>query len=214
MKKLIKLNLALISLIGSTFAMANQEETHSAQASISGFYIGAGYGTFDAVTDNEWDNTYRYGRLVEKTSGDTTKLYAGYAFNRIISIEASYSDYGDTLGVVNIGFNAQAVNQSPKAISIAANAGYSFDNGWRAFGLLGLSSVDLNSSYDYLDTDSPTAIKWGFGGEYTPAGLKGFQLRLAFEADTYFAEAERYFADDDLYAFSLTSIYVGASYKF
>jgi hypothetical protein len=84
----------------------------------------------------------------------------------------SYSDYGDTSGYVYIRQNRQAVNQSPTSFSVAANAGYSFNNGWRAFGILGLSSVDLDTSFSYLDTDTPTAIKWDFDGEYTPAGFK------------------------------------------
>ena len=223
MKKLTLLYTALFSLASSTYALASEEvvqETASeavvapAQESAKGFYIGVGYGTFESLTDSDWDDDYRYGKLANKTSGNTSKVYAGYQFNRIIGVEVSYSDYGNTSGFVYNG-SAQPVHQSPTALSVAANAGYSFNNGWRAFGILGLSSVDLNSSYAYLDTDSPSAIRWGGGGEYTPAGLKGFQLRVAFEADTYFAEADRIFSsDDDIYAFTLMSLYVGASYKF
>ncbi|MGB0935857.1 MAG: hypothetical protein ACPGTQ_00295 [Colwellia sp.] len=217
MKKLIRVS-ALLSLMLSSTLLANEQVSGDAtiqQPSSKGLYVGGGYGTFDAFAGNDWDNSYRYGRLVEKISGNTSKLYIGYSFNRIISVEASYSDYGETLGFVYSLIGRQSVYQEPTSFSVAANAGYSFDNGWRAFGILGLSSVELNSSFDYLETDNPVAIKWGFGGEYTPAGLKGLQFRIAFEADTYFAESENYFnSDSDLYAFSLTSAYIGASYKF
>jgi hypothetical protein len=37
-------------------------------------------------SDSEWDNDYRYGRLMDKTSSNTGKLYAGYAVNKIIAI--------------------------------------------------------------------------------------------------------------------------------
>jgi len=187
----------------------------SAENNAHGFYLGAGYGSFNYDVDQNWDTDSQYGKLIEKTEGDTLKVYAGYQFNRVIAIEATYTDYGDTEGYVNSRFSSETVKQSPTSISVAANAGYSFDNGLRPFALLGLASMNLNSSYEFLDTDSPIAIKYGFGLEYAPIQLHGVQLRVAFESDTYFAEAYSGLnLDADIYAFSLSSFYAGVSYKF
>lgn len=188
---------------------------------ISGFYIGAGYGSFSYETATDWDNDYRYGRLVEETNGNTLKIYAGYQFNKIVTVETSYTDYGDTNGYVRaISFNPtnienKQVKQSPNAFSVAANVGYTFSNGLRPFGLAGLSYMSLDSNYAFLDTDNPIAIRYGFGLDYAPAMFKGAQLRIAYEGDLYFAEAYKgYGTNTEVDAFSLSSLYAGISYKF
>jgi len=208
MKKIILPSLLLF--ISSTIFAAEEVQK------IKGFYLGSGYGSFSYNTEQDWDDDYRYGRLIEQTDGNTLKVYSGYQFNKIIAVEVTYSDYGDTEGYVYSFFNnKQTVKQSPTSFAVAANAGYSFSNGLRPFGLLGLSYVSLNSSYAFLDTDNPIAIKWGFGLEYAPTQLKGVQLRVAYEADSYFAEADTFWSSDtDIDVFTLNSFYAGVSYKF
>lgn len=182
----------------------------------SGFYIGAGMGSFSYDAEQDWDSDARYGQLIQKISGNTLKVYGGYQFNKIIAIEATYTDYGDTEGhVFNIFGGVQSVKQSPSSIAIAANAGYTFSNGLRPFGIVGLSKVTLDSSYQFLDNDSPIAIKVGFGLDYSPAQLSGVQLRIAYETESYFAEAYSGLgAEANIDMFTLSSLYAGVSYKF
>ncbi|TEW53210.1 porin family protein [Psychromonas sp. RZ22] len=207
MKKIILPSL-LLAASTSVFA-ENQVKT-------SGIYVGTGYGLFIYNADENWDDSKKNGELVEDTDGDTFKIYGGYQFNRVIAIEMAYTDYGDASGYVYDKANVKhAVDQSPKSFSVAANAGYSFNNGLRPFALLGLSYMDLNSNYDFLDTNNPIAIKSGIGLEYSPAQLNGVQIRVALESDTYIAEAhDGLDKNDDLGVFSLSSLYAGVSYKF
>ncbi|MCP5078576.1 MAG: porin family protein [Psychromonas sp.] len=220
--KTIRIILPSLLLAVSTSVFA---ETEVDAAKVSGFYIGAGYGSFSYETDSDWDDDQRYGRLTESTDGNTLKMYGGYQFNKIIGVEATYTDYGDTEGYVRtltfnpIGIKNQEVTQSPTAISVAANAGYSFNNGLRPFALLGLSYMTLDSSYAFLDTDNPIAIRYGFGLDYAPAMVKGIQLRVAYEGDIYLAEAYNGYNNDadidiEVDIFALSSFYAGVSYKF
>jgi opacity protein-like surface antigen len=208
MRKTILASL-LLAISSTSFAAEEVQK-------IKGFYLGAGYGSFSYNTVQDWDDDYRYGDLIEHTDGNTIKVYSGYQFNRIIAVEATYTDYGDTQGYVySILNNKQEVKQSPTSFSVAANAGYSFSNGLRPFGLLGLSYMSLNSTYAFLDTDNPIAIKSGFGLDYAPVQLKGVQLRVAYEMDSYFAEANTIRTENtNVDIFILSSFYAGISYKF
>ncbi len=206
----------LLPLLIFTSSVTFASEVTSNAQKINGFYLGAGIGSFNYNTEQDWDNDNRYGKLIEQTDGNTLKVYAGYQFNKIIAVEATYSDYGDTQGYVYTFFNNKtAVKQSPTSFSVAANAGYTFANGIRPFALLGLAYMDLNSSFTFLDTDNPIAIKYGVGVEYAPVMLKGVQLRVAYEADSYFAEAYNGWGEDtNIDVFTLNSFYAGISYKF
>lgn len=205
--KIVKQLLPSLLLISSTTTLAEK---------VDGFYLGAGYGSFSYDIVQDWDNDSGYGKLIEKTEGNTLKLYGGYQFNKVIAIEATYTDYGDTQGYIyNLFNNKQIVEQSPSSFSIAANVGYSFDNGLRPFALLGLSYITLDSSYSFLETDNPIAIKYGIGLDYAPMALQGVQVRIAYEVDSYFAEAYNGYGDDvNIDIFSLQSFYAGISYKF
>lgn len=213
--ELIKKSILTFSLLAAVSTSIYAEETPK----ISGFYIGVGGGSFSYDTEQDWDDNSQNGQLVQKTSGNTLKVYGGYQFNRIVGVEATYTDYGDTEGQVYDfwGTTLQSVKQSPTSFAIAANLGYTFDNGLRPFGIVGLSKTSLNSSYEFLDTDSPIAIKVGFGLGYSPAQLGGVQLRIAYEMENYFAEAYNgysYSDEADIDIFTLSSLYAGISYKF
>ena len=218
MKKIIISSLLVVASVNAVATEVAQTESPQAVKSqkVSGFYIGAGYGSFSYDTEQDWDDDNRYGNLTQKTDGNSVKIYGGYQFNKIIAIEATYTNYGNTEGYVNTRSSTQAVEQSPTSVAVAANAGYSFANGLRPFGLVGLSYLTLDSSYEFLDTDNPIAIKYGVGVDYAPAALNGVQLRVAYEGEIYFAEAETYGYNDDISVdlFSLGAFYAGVSYKF
>lgn len=214
--KTVKVLLTSLMLATSMATLATEDAPK-----ISGFYTGAGYGSFSYETDQNWDDDLFYGRLIEETEGDTLKVYAGYQFNRVVAIEATYTDYGDTQGYVrtldfqSLSIKNENVQQSPSAISLAANVGYSFSSGLRPYLLAGVSYMTLDSSYPFLDTDNPMAFRYGLGFDYAPALFKGVQLRIAYEADMFFAEAYNGLGEDiEVDTFSVSSVYGGISYKF
>ncbi|MDH5897574.1 porin family protein [Vibrio splendidus] len=185
-------------------------------AADSGFYLGGAIGTsgvddggmFDSlnvpVSFEAEDNTYR--------------LIAGYKFNRIVAIEAQYTDFGDVVAKSpgrNDGFT-----WTPQIFSVTANLGYTFDNGVRPFGTIGLSTIDLDmkladgsrpseSGFD----DTGDGIRMGVGVEYTPPTMSSLSVRLAYEADAFDIE------DNDNghkteETVVLDSFYLGAMYTF
>lgn len=202
-----KLCASLLLLSASSFVMAN-ESTPAQTPKISGFYIGAGLGTFGYSEEDSWG--YSNNKIEAKADGNTTKVYLGYQFNKIVGIEGTYTNYGKVRAKVD-GYSME-----PTSISLAANLGYTFDSGIRPFGLIGMSNLDLNQNKEYLSDDNGAAFKFGFGVEYTPASLKGVQLRAAYEMDMYavdYIDVQNGFTTDtNLYA--LDSLYFGASYKF
>ena len=207
----------LAVILFTTSSVISAAETPAVK--ISGFYLGAGLGSFNYKTDQDWDDDSHFGKLVEQDKGNTSKVYAGYQFNKVIAIEATYTNYGETEGYVYTILldEKTVVKQSPTSFSVAANAGYTFNNGIRPFALLGLGYTRLNSSNKFLITDNITTLKYGVGVEYAPVMLKGIQLRVAYEADSYFSEAytsDGWGEESELDFFTMNSFYAGVSYKF
>ena len=198
MKRLL---LPLLISTTSFYALANE------QPKVSGFYVGAGFGSFGYSEEDSWG--YNTNSISAEADGNTTKVYLGYQFNKIVGIEGTYTDYGTAKAKVG------SYSMKPTSISLAANLGYTFENGLRPFGLVGMSSLDLNQNEELLTDDNGAAFKFGFGVEYTPKALGGVQIRAAYEMDMYAVEYEStngYYSETNLYA--LDSLYLGASYKF
>jgi len=181
---------ALTTIVLTANVQANQD--------VSGFYVGGGVGSTDAKLE-----TIGTSYSVD-TDGSTLKFIGGYQFNRIVAIEAQYTSYG------KIG-DATALNSwEPTTISLAANLGYTFENGLRPFGVIGLSSLDLNEKIKTLDDSGATAVRFGAGLEYTPAALSGVSFRAGYEADAFTIDGGAASDVDVL----IGSVYVAASYKF
>lgn len=198
MKRLL---LPLLISTTSFYALANE------QPKVSGFYVGAGFGSFGYSEEDSWG--YNTNSISAEADGNSTKVYLGYQFNKIVGIEGTYTDYGTAKAKVG------SYSMKPTSISLAANLGYTFENGLRPFGLVGMSSLDLNQNEELLTDDNGAAFKFGFGVEYTPKALGGVQIRAAYEMDMYAVEYEStngYYSETNLYA--LDSLYLGASYKF
>jgi len=213
------------TLLLTTGVMA--EETKSGVSDASGGYVGLGggisfnlsrLGTGDFKDDT---TTFKKGTVSDSSGGYL--LYGGYQFNKIIAVEASYIDYGhfeDELES-DTGLFKRTVSSDPYAMSVYANAGYTFENGLRPFGQLGLGYAVINASYEAenigLDDDG-LSIHFGLGLEYAPEALKGFGFRVAYVEDLRYSA--NYDADDngDLKTTSLMifngMMYVGAQYKF
>lgn len=171
-----------------------------------GFYVGAGLGSTDfderKLFEELSTNSYPY----STDPGNTVKFIAGYQVNRIVSIEAQYTNYGDvelTLPLEKAQFDIEHTS-----ITVAANVGYTFDNGLRPFATLGLGSINL----EYLDfSDSGAALRTGLGLDYTPIQLGGFSFRAAYEVDHYSIEEQETKKTRDL---SIGSFYLATTYRF
>ncbi len=203
-----------------SIAMMSAVAVNNVMAADSGFYLGGAIGTSgvddgglfsgnsDPVTFEAEDNTYR--------------IIAGYRFNRIVSLELQYTDFGDV--VAKFPQSGDGFTWTPQIFSAAANLGYTFDNGARPFGIIGLSSIDLDmknseglrpKSSDFDDTG--TGLRFGFGVEYTPPKLPELSLRLGYEADVFTVEThegsfwnQRTVKQDVI----LDSLYLGVTYNY
>jgi opacity protein-like surface antigen len=195
-----------ISVLGALTALAL---TASVQANqdVSGFYIGGGAGT----TEASWDHDSDYKSQSLSSDGSTLKLIGGYQFNRIVAIEAQYTKYGEIKPGTIIA-TGKAYTWDSKSFSVSANLGYTFENGLRPFGIIGLSSLELGQNIKIGLDDSGTAVHFGAGLEYTPAALSGLSFRGGYEADiiTIDNSYNSYYDVDVL----IGSVYVAATYKF
>ncbi|WP_353499587.1 porin family protein [Vibrio chaetopteri] len=190
MKKAVVL---AVSALMATGAWANSTE--------SGFYIGGGYGLTESKLENQDVSAF------PTIDGERSlRVYGGYQFNRIVALEGGYTNYGDLSHQ-----SLQGVKINPTAFSLAANLGYSFDNGLRPFATLGLSRVNMDVKYNgQKESDSATGFRYGLGLEYAPQMVEGLAMRLAYEADAFNVDI----GDPKTYTFSVGSVYLGASYKF
>jgi len=181
---------ALATIVLTTHVQANQD--------VSGFYIGGGLGS--TFSDSDSSSFY------SDTHGSTLKLIGGYQFNRIVAIETQYTKYGDVTPLRN----ENDYKWAPSTISLAANLGYTFQNGLRPFTTIGLSSLNLNQTTKKIDDNNATAARLGLGLEYTPANLSNINFRAGYEADAFTLNSPSK-SDTDVI---LSSLYLAASYKF
>ncbi|MFT5808182.1 MAG: opacity protein-like surface antigen [Moritella dasanensis] len=204
-KYIIKTGLKMktITLLGALTAIALSVNVQANQ-DVSGFYLGAGVGTTNIDTDNDGHS------YPNDTDGNTFKFIGGYQFNRIVAIEAQYTKYGK-ISPDTSTLNSSSFKWKPTTISLAANLGYTFENGLRPFATIGLSSLDLDQSEKVFDDGSATALRFGAGLEYTPASLGGISFRGGYEGDAFALDNGSYTSDTTVF---LGSLYVAASYKF
>lgn len=207
MKKIIGLTALLLASSVAHAKMVSTEESVEQQPAavavkadqiVKGFYVGAGVGstTFDSDDENVSQID---------THGQTIKLLAGYQFSKVFALEGQYTKYSE--------IGNSSYTWSPTSLSLSANLGYSFDNGLRPFAIIGFSSLDLDESFQSLQDDSSSAVRYGVGLEYIPAELKRFSLRVGYEIDLFGID----FVDSGsttTYDYTLEAFYVSAAYKF
>lgn len=207
MKTTMMVTTALMSVLMVNTASANESR---------GFYLGGAIGT-SGIDD---------GGLVEKSlvpievkaEDSTYKIIAGYQFNNIAAIEAQYTNYGD------INFSSPSplypsgkYSWTPTILSLSANLGYTFANGIRPFGIMGVTSIDLNESTQNISgSDNGGGVRYGFGIEYTPYNpyetYIDISFRLGYEADYFTIETGvSEVGDKDIV---LDSYYVAVNFRF
>ncbi|MGB6019891.1 MAG: outer membrane beta-barrel protein [Sulfurimonadaceae bacterium] len=223
MKKVFRL-LALGSVL--LFSALNAEEVSPEPLKPDGFYLGVGGGATFNITllskgyYQDDTTTYSSGDLSDTDVGFI--VYGGYQINKIIAVEAAYTDYGsfsDTVSKV-LQPGVETFKSDPNSVSVYANAGYTFSNGLRPFGQIGLGYLMLNGSrsLEAIDIDDSISMRFGLGLEYAPANLSGFGFRVAYVEDM--AMDVSYNADDNGNDTSTLlmnvngMLYVGAQYKF
>lgn len=191
-----------------SIAMMSAVAANNVMAADNGFYLGGAIGTTGIDDGGLYKDSLM--PITVDAEDETYKIIAGYQFNRIVALEAQYTNYGDV--VAKNALNQSTYTWSPTAFSISANLGYTFDNGIRPFGIIGLSTIDLDQSLPVLDDDSGEGIRYGFGVEYTPKQAKNVSFRLGYEADAFVIESDSAFeSDKDLV---IDSFYLGATYNF
>ncbi|MCZ8499566.1 outer membrane beta-barrel protein [Vibrio lentus] len=85
---------------------------------------------------------YRSTPTSMKADDNTYHLIAGYKFNEIASLELQYTNYGD---VRTNQWVSTVMTWSPKAATVCpGNNGYTFNNGIRPYGIIGLSYIELD----------------------------------------------------------------------
>ncbi|ELG4677565.1 porin family protein [Vibrio anguillarum] len=177
--------------------------------SIDGFYLGAGYGSTDFDDNNMFKDEINL--PMSSDSGNAVKIIAGYQFNRIVSLETQYTNYGN-IDVKTYKPFSGAVNGQLKlehqSYTVAANVGYTFNNGLRPFGTIGLGSIEMKQG---SWSDNGGVVRVGVGLEYSPLMLNGFSMRAAYEVDGYELQDQN---SGKTYDQSIGSFYLGTTYKF
>lgn len=175
---------------------------------LENFYLGGAVGSTDFDGGGEYTSNSFF-KYKAKEDGPTYKLIGGYQINDIVGIEAQYTSYGDVkIESQRFSFAKQTFEYS--SIVVAANIGYTFSNGIRPFGTLGLGSI---KGEDNSGSDNGLAFRGGLGLEYAPSLLGGLNLRLAYEIDMFDAESGTG-TNKKEYSQSIGSFYVGTTYKF
>jgi len=209
MKKSLTLSMAAALLSVSLYASEDGSGTY--------FGVAGGWSGYKAkfidsdyyIDDDESSGSSKSNSIDDSDEG--YKLYGGYQFNKIIGVEASYTDYGV--------MEFKNYTQKPQSFSVYANAGYNFLNGQlRPFGLLGLGYLKTNQSRNLLDDDFVT-VHAGGGVEYYPTVLGGLGFRAAVEADIHISsqtavdETGNYYSSET-FCQRYTLLYMGVQYKF
>ncbi|MGF1753935.1 porin family protein [Vibrio makurazakiensis] len=198
MKNTMIVTAAIMTALSANSVMAKE---------VDGFYLGGAIGTTGVDDGGLYDNL---GPTNVDADGSTFKVIAGYQFNRIVAVEAQYTNYGDV--VTKDILNQSIYRWSPTAFSVSANLGYTFENGVRPFGIVGLSAIDLDQSLPVLQDDNGAGLRLGLGVEYTPPKLENVSFRLGYEADAFVIESvSPYQADKDIV---IDSFYGAVSYHF
>ena len=189
MKKIILASLLAFGLTSS--AMASEDG--------SGAYIGLAYG---ATAFSNGDGT----TSISDDTDSGYKVYGGYQFNKIVGVEATYTDYGTFK--YHSGKTLEA-----SSIAVAANLGYTFlDGQLRPFGLIGVSSLSLDQNHGAVyDDDKVFAVTYGVGVEYSPKMFQGVGFRAMWNVDAYSVQ-EYTFSDSHVEAMGMFSAAV--QYKF
>jgi len=192
MKKIILASLLAFGFTAS--AMASEDG--------SGAYVGLGYGT-TAFGDDDIGNNNTLGSLKDDADSGF-KVYGGYQFNKIVGVEATYTDYGT--------FSYGDRNLEATSMSVGANLGYNFlDGQLRPFALVGLSYLNLDQSQAIYDADNTVAFAYGVGIEYAPTVLDGLGFRASWNADIFAVEK---ILSDETYTQAFGMLNVSVQYKF
>ena len=172
-----------------------------ADDAIKHYYVGGGIGS-TIFSNDDPDEELKDGTDIGY------KFYAGYNFNKIIGVEASYTDYGTKFTY----FSGRYIEAT--AIGVGANAGYSFfDEQFRPFVILGVSSLSINQGDNISNEhDRTTSISYNLGVEYNPRVLNGLGFRSAWSADFFFMP-ESFLTDKKLMG-SVGIFSLSAHYKF
>lgn len=211
--KYIKLLAVLSALCVASFSHAKDAR---------GFYVGVGAGTVelndldDSLNGPYEDDSGFTHQVSTKVDGTAIKLIAGYQINRVLAFEAQYTKYGDvnstdTTNVFGHQVKGTKTILAPEAFSFSLNAGYTFNNGLRPFGILGMSAVDINQSLKLYADDLNPGMRYGVGLEYTPPAMNRLSIRTAYEADMFYLDPKEAIEFED---YILSSVYVSLSYKF
>ena len=199
MKNKMMVAAALVTAMSAGNVLANE---------VDGFYLGGAIGTIGIDDGGLYDNTLQ--PITVDADDSTFKVIAGYQFNRIVAVEAQYTKYGDV--VAKNAITQDTYTWKPTAFSISANLGYTFDNGFRPFGIIGLASIDLDQSLPLLQDDSGEGVRYGMGVEYTPPQYGNVSFKLGYEADAFVIESASAFdSDKDIV---IDSFYAAVAYRF
>lgn len=191
-----------------------------------GFYAGVGGGvTFNATILSKGyyqDDTEAYkSDSLSDTSGGYI-VYGGYQFNKIIAVEAAFTDYGSFSDTASkdSGGGTVKFSSDPYSFSVYANAGYTFSNGLRPFGQLGLGYLLVNGSSktEAIGVEDGASVRFGLGLEYAPSGLSGLGFRVAYVEDVtmdFSYEAYDNGSETSTLLMNLNGMmYAGVQYKF
>lgn len=164
---------------------AAKAEQQKEYARNHGLYLGFGLGATKYL-----DNGYLSAIGISNTSTTSLsdyRVYFGYKFNKVFSVEADYSDYG-TFGAEDNSFA-----QNPKSVGASALLGYSFFNQTlQPFIQLGAEyiTMDYSGGSDLFETteEKVIALRYGLGLVVEPEPLGGLGFRAILTGSSFNAK--------------------------
>ena len=229
----MKKNLLLLlssALLASNLSAAETATTTPSEVKVTtsaktnaintGWYIGLGLGA-SAYSDGDMGKDFATEKfVVDDNTATGVKLYAGYKFNSIVAVEATFIQYGTYSFKNEKGSDTITTEIKPRTLNVVANLGYDFLNDQlRPFALVGLGVVNFNQSgnLDVYSKDNGAALVVGVGLEYTPTIFHGIGFRATLENTTTYTIldfSDDPSKDDKAYANPLGLFTLGVNYKF
>ncbi len=178
MKRTLTVAGVLLALVAGPALAQGRDNDRGTGGNTEGFYLGAGVGDFSSALDeiNSLDDVDDVG--IDFSDGDKAKkIFAGCRFNRFVSVQADFVDFGEASGFVSTSAQGTSDVQgiAPSIVGTLPLGPVEL------FGRVGMMfyEVDLNLTGGRIIDESGEDLLWA-GGLGIDIGER-FNIRLEYE---------------------------------
>lgn len=210
MQQMTKILLAILTVLCVNQVFADTEKPKE----LSGFYIGIAGGNSKYNDDDAFDDV----GFELDDSDSSLQFFAGYRILKYLAVEAAYTDLGTyqfDLGVFSGEGEREFSAFSVAAVGILPVS----DSGVEFYAKAGIGVLSMDTSVDNSSVivdadDTGISILLGLGVSYTPNNFQHFSLRAGVESHLFVLEQSTSFFDEEEYAQTVDSFYIGATLNF